>query len=200
LEYISIMKESTLDLNLRLAARIRELRATRGLSLDTLAERSAVSRSMISLIERGEANPTAVVLDKLASALGVTLATLFAEIDSAAAISNPLSKRLDQTVWTDPASGYKRRVLTPPNTQQEFQLVEITFPAGARVAFDLPMPRTSYCQQLWMVEGSMQITANGQQYCLEKGDCLALTLNTPTHYVNPGNKTARYLLLMPVKL
>jgi len=46
------------------------LRAARGLSLDVLAGKSGVSRSMISLIERGKSNPTAVVLEKLATGLG----------------------------------------------------------------------------------------------------------------------------------
>ena len=63
--------------NDHIAARVRQLRAERGLSLDGLAERSGVSRSMISLIERAETSPTAVVLEKLAAALDTTLAGLF---------------------------------------------------------------------------------------------------------------------------
>ena len=57
------------NINQRIAERVRELRAARGLSLEALAAQSGVSRSMISLIERGESSPTAVVLDKLAVAL-----------------------------------------------------------------------------------------------------------------------------------
>jgi len=60
-----------MDINTRIARRVRELRDARGLSLDALAERSKVGRSTISLIERAESSPTAVVLDKLAAALGV---------------------------------------------------------------------------------------------------------------------------------
>ena len=60
-----------------LATRVRNLRKQQGLSLENLAERSGVSRSMISLIERGETSPTAVVLEKLAVGLGVVFASLF---------------------------------------------------------------------------------------------------------------------------
>ena len=56
-----------LGLNGRIAARVRELRSGQRLSLGELAERSGVSRSMISLVERGESSPTAVVLEKLAT-------------------------------------------------------------------------------------------------------------------------------------
>jgi transcriptional regulator with XRE-family HTH domain len=65
------------DVNARIAARVRELRERDGLSLDALAGKSAVSRSMISLIERGETSATAVVLEKIATGLGVTLGALF---------------------------------------------------------------------------------------------------------------------------
>ena len=63
--------------NERIAERIRELRAAQRLSLDAIASKSGVSRSMISLIERGESSPTAVVLERLATGLGVPLASLF---------------------------------------------------------------------------------------------------------------------------
>ena len=44
-------------LTTRIADRVRELRASRGLSLDVLATKSGVSHSMISVIERGESSP-----------------------------------------------------------------------------------------------------------------------------------------------
>ena len=77
--------EAQPDINQRIAERVRALRAERGFSLEVLAAESGVSRSMISLIERGESSPTAVVLDKLAVALGVTLASLFNSSGEAAA-------------------------------------------------------------------------------------------------------------------
>ena len=54
------------DINQRIARRVAALRASQGLSLDALAMQSGVSRSTISLIERGETSATAVVLEKLA--------------------------------------------------------------------------------------------------------------------------------------
>src|SRR5919204_384575 len=110
------------DINARIAARVRELRAARGLTLDTLAARCGVSRSMLSLVERGESSPTAVVLEKIAGGLGVSLATLF---DDAGAPTSPLSRREDRATWRDPASGYLRRNISPPNFPSPIQVVEI---------------------------------------------------------------------------
>ena len=62
---MSTMKDTPATLDQRIAERVRGLRAMQGLSLDALAHKSGVSRSMISLVERGESSPTAVVLEKL---------------------------------------------------------------------------------------------------------------------------------------
>src|SRR2546421_2864262 len=110
----SIIKEAVSDLNQRIAERVRELRASRGLSLDALASKSGVSRSMISLIERGETSPTAVVLEKLAAGLGVMLAALFDAPSAAPAPEGPVARRKDQPQWQDPASGYVPRNVSPP--------------------------------------------------------------------------------------
>src|ERR1700756_726323 len=96
-------KESEADVNQRIAERVRELRAAHGLSLDALAAKSGVSRSMISLIERGQSSPTAVGRVKLAAALRVTLASLF-DAPAAAAPRGPVARREDQPEWQDPES------------------------------------------------------------------------------------------------
>src|SRR5688572_6420586 len=106
LDNSSIIMEDS-DLPLRIAERVRELRAQRGLSLDALAAQAGVSRSMISLIERGETSPTAVVLEKLAAGLGVVLAHLFEPAGTElAALSSPVARRDGQPEWRDPDSGY----------------------------------------------------------------------------------------------
>src|SRR5262245_15645950 len=129
-------KELDSDLNQRIANCVRELRAARGLSLDVLASKSGVSRSMISLVERGESSPTAVVLEKLAAGLNVTLASLFDAPTTAPTSTGPVSRRDEQPQWKDPASGYVRRNVSPTAVPQPMQIVEVNFPPGERVAFD----------------------------------------------------------------
>src|SRR6478672_1224803 len=93
----SITKDASTDIGRRIAERVRRFRGARRLSLEDLSARSGVSRSMISLIERGESSPTAVVLDRLAAGLGVTLASLFdAPAAGDQAASGPVSRRDDQ--------------------------------------------------------------------------------------------------------
>jgi len=185
------------NLNQRIAARVRELRGATGLSLDALAGKSGVSRSMISLVERGESSPTAVVLDKLAAALGVTVASLFDAPEAAARQADgPVTRRNDQPQWRDPASGYVRRNVSPSSVPQPFQIVEVHFPAGGRVAFETGGRDARVYQQIWLLEGTMEVTAGTDRHRLREGDCLAMQLDRPTMFHNPTRKRARYAVVI----
>src|SRR3989441_9907181 len=171
----SIMGETASDLNQRIAERVRELRAAHGLSLDALAGKSGVSRSMISLIERGESSPTAVVLEKLAAGLGVMLASLFdAPAAAARAPGGPVARRDDQPQWRDPASGYLRRNVSPPGVPQPMQIVEVHFPPGGRVAFETGGRDMRGDQQGWGLQGAVDVTPGGGRPRFRQGGCPGL--------------------------
>src|SRR5437879_11786201 len=153
------MGESAPDLNQRIAERVRELRAAQGLSLDAVATKSGVGRSMISLIERGESSPTAVVLEKLAAGLGVMLASLFdAPAAAARAPGGPMARRDDQPQWKDPASGYLRRNVSPPGVPQPMQIVDVRFPPGGRVAFETGARQPRAHHMVMELDGAIDIT------------------------------------------
>jgi transcriptional regulator with XRE-family HTH domain len=181
------------DINQRIARRVAGLRANGGLSLDALAARSGVSRSTISLIERGETSATAVVLEKIAAGLGVALAALF-EVERAA--PGPLMRRREQTEWRDPASGYLRRNVSPPDHPSPMRIVEVEFPAGKRVVLEGAGPHAVIHQQVWLLAGAMVLTHGGQTHRLEAGDCLAMRLDGPVEFRNPTRNAARYAVVI----
>jgi transcriptional regulator with XRE-family HTH domain len=186
-----------MDINTRIAQRLRELRNARGYSLDALAERSGVSRSNISLIERAQSNPTAAVLDKLAIGLSVALASFFEDPADGTngARPSPFIRLAEQPVWQDPASGYKRRRLSPP-APSPLQLVEVVFPPGQRVALDSAVHDADIHQQIWLLAGHMELTVGETAWRLSAGDCLSMQLNQPIVFHNPGTKPARYLVAL----
>jgi len=195
------MKDAHPDLNQRIAARVRELRSGLRLSLDGLERRSGVSRSMISLVERGESSPTAVVLEKLASGLGVNLPDLFdAPSEANPASTGPVSRRGDQLEWEDPASGYVRRNVSPPCVPQPMRIVEVRFPAGKRVAFDNAGRDASVHQQIWVLDGSIDVTVGRKRHRLLRGDCLAMQLDQPVMFHNPTRKATRYAVVIASEL
>lgn len=183
-----------MDITQRIGRRLHELRSSAGLSLDALAQKSGVSRSNISLIERGQSSPTAVVLDKLSSALGVSVASLF-EAGPPPAAPSPLVRVADQPVWSDPASGYVRRNVSPSGVSP-LQLVDVVFPAGQRVAFETSERDADIHQLVWMIDGIMTIAHGADQWELSPGDCLAMRLDAPIRFHNPGARPARYLVAL----
>jgi transcriptional regulator with XRE-family HTH domain len=185
------MKEDP-SLNERIAQRVRDLRAAKGLSLDALSTQCGVSRSMLSLIERGETSPTAVVLDKLAAGLGVPLASLF---EAAPRSPEPVSRRAGQLTWQDPHSGYLRRNVTPDGIESPTRIVEVNFPPRARVTYDT-VRSPAVLHQVWMLEGQMEVTLGKRTYRLDAGDCLAFPLDEPNAFHNPGDVPARYAVVL----
>jgi transcriptional regulator with XRE-family HTH domain len=57
---------------------VRQARLAAGLTQEELADRAGLDRSYIGGIERGERNPTLVVIAKVANGLGVGAGDLFA--------------------------------------------------------------------------------------------------------------------------
>jgi transcriptional regulator with XRE-family HTH domain len=167
------------------------LRAERELTLDALAVRCNVSRSMISLIERGESSPTAIVLEKITTGLGVTLALLF---EAEQADGQPLVRQGEQLSWRDPQSGYVRRNIFPPDFRSPIQIVEVMFPSRAKVAYESSARDVRVDQQIWVLDGAIDISLGDEQYRLKEGDCLAMQLDQPTTFSNPHRKAARYIV------
>ncbi|MBJ8479357.1 helix-turn-helix transcriptional regulator [Acinetobacter pittii] len=183
------------DINIRIAQQVREIRLARGYTLDILASRCQVSRSAISLIERGEASPTAVVLEKLANGLGVPLTQLFDSPQNTQS-PQPMVRRTQQAEWKDPETGYIRRQVSPPNWKSPFQIVEIEFPALSRVTYETSTNSKVVLQQIWVIEGQIDIQLGENFYALQEGDCLAMQLHQPIIYSNPSSKAARYILVV----
>lgn len=179
------------DMTEAIAATVRERRSAQGLSASELAAASDVSRAMIGKIERGEAQPTAALLARLAPALGMTLSDLIAAAEGDA---GRLTRHGDQHVWTDPQTGYERRALSPAG-RRPLQLVEVRLPAGAEVT----MERESYLlvhQQIWILDGTLDFQEGEEHHVLEAGDCLALGDPARCTFANRSRLDCRYLVAL----
>jgi len=179
------------DIASKLAARLKQERDRRGWSLAELATRARVSAGMISKIERAVASPTAAVLGRLSGAFGLTLSTLLEGVDPQA---SRLSRRAGQPVWLDPATKYRRRSLSPA-TGGPLQLVEITLPPGASVAY----PAAAYeflHQQVWILAGLLQLTEGTIVHELAERDCLEFGPACDHVFANPGAEPCRYLVAL----
>ena len=110
--------------------------------------------------------------------------------------ANPISRRADRTVWRDPASGYVRRNISPANFPSPIHIVEVILPAGASVAYETGARPAIIHQQIWVQEGSIELTLGSFTYQLDPDDCLAMHLNEPTTFRNRTDQPARYFVII----
>lgn len=178
-----------MDIESVLAQRIARERAQRGWSLADVAERSGVSRSMLSKIERGEASPTTAVLVRIAIAFGITLSELLAEPTF---LDSRLARAADQPIWTDPGAGYRRRQIYL-SAAVPLELAEIELPAGATLA----VPGYSYeliRQIVWVQEGTLTIKEGERRTRLESGDRLEFGPPSDVVFENESGQPCRYVV------
>ncbi|GGQ76100.1 helix-turn-helix domain-containing protein [Streptomyces asoensis] len=176
--------------DVRIAGRLAQLRAERGWSLGELAERSGVSRSTLSRAERAEISPTASLLNRLCHVYGRTMSRLLGEAEAQAAL---VVRAGEQSVWEDRASGFVRRSVSPPHPALRGELVEGRLAAGADLSYDRP-PVAGLEQHLWVLEGALEVTADGVAHHLDAGDCLRLRVWGPTRFRCAGDDEVRYVL------
>ena len=176
--------------DVRLGARLGELRAQHGWSLGELADRSGVSRSTLSRAERAEISPTASLLNRLCGVYGRTMSQLLSEVEAEPAL---LVRAAEQPVWEDRTSGFVRRSVSPPHAGLRGELVEGRLRAGADLAYDRP-PVPGLEQHIWVLEGALDVTAQDVEHHLDAGDCLRLRVWGPTRFRCAGPDEVRYVL------
>ena len=180
------------EMERRIATRLASLRAERGWSLDALAERTDISRATLSRLERGELSPTAAMLGRLCTTFGWTLSRLMAEAETR---TPQLVPAADQAAWTDPATGYRRRAVSPPAAGLRGEMVEVRLPPRAVVAYDAsPVPGLEH--HLWLVDGTVAIDVGGTSWTLSAGDTLRYVLNGPSRFTCTSRREARYVIAL----
>jgi glyoxylate utilization-related uncharacterized protein len=80
------------------------------------------------------------------------------------------------------------------------QIVEVHFPAGGRVAFENVGRDARVHQQIWVLEGTMDVTLGEERHRLRQGDCLAMQLDRPTMFHNPTRTPARYAVVIAFEI
>ena len=176
-----------------LGRQVRDTRAQRRLSLEALAARAGVSRSMLSEVERGAKVPTVLVLDRIATALDTSIARLLGEERGARVI---VLRRGEQDVVADP-SGWERRILSPVLPGVEFELMRTTIPGGVDAGQFSPHIAGSR-EYLAMERGTLTLTLDGTPHTLRAGDSIYYAGDCWHGFANPGGSDCVYYLAMEV--
>src|SRR5262249_50538705 len=176
-----------------LGRRIRAERGRRRLSLAELAARAGVSRSMLSEVERGSKVPTVLVLDKIATGLGSSIARLLGEERSARVV---VLRTREQDVAVD-AAGWERRILSPVLPGVEFELMRTVIPGGVDAGAFRPHAPGSR-EYLAMERGTLTLTIDGSPHTLRAGDSIYYAGDCGHAFANPAAEPCVYYLAMEV--
>ena len=176
----------------RLGSRVKELRKQRGMTLEALAERSGVSRAMLSKVERGEKNPTLVVAARIAEGFGVTLSGLLGTEERREVVVVPRERRM---VMRDPETGFERQLLSPSFGVRGVEFVRNVVPEGS-TSGEFPPHRSGVEEYVVVERGRLRAILGGEEHLLEEGDTLYFEADVPHRFDNAGEGACSYYLVM----
>lgn len=185
------MSAGTTITSRQLAARLGALRRAGGYSLQELAAASGVSRATLSRIENAEVSPTAATLGALATAFSMTISHILQPLE---APFEALVRSGEQGVWQDTATGFSRRMVSPPSPRLAVELVRCALPAGGRIAYGAP-PVPGLEHHLLLLEGALEVSVDDATHALAAGDCLRYVLYAASAF-EAGDRGAAYLLAL----
>src|SRR5256885_1200371 len=179
-----------LDLD-ALGERIRRERARRRLSLNGLAHKAGVSRSMLSAVERGSKAPTVLVLDRIATGLDTSIARLLGEERAGRVV---VLRHGEHDTALDP-SGWERRILSPVLPGVEFELMRTSIPGGVDAGeFAAHAPGSR--EYLAMERGRLRLTLDGVEHVLRAGDSIYYAGDCRHAFAHSGDEPCVYYLAM----
>ncbi len=185
------MKE---DVLLQIAAKLREVRQSKNITLQTVADDAGVTKSLVSQVENSRTVPSLLVLINLIKSLGIDLNDFFKDINL-----NPpeelvvLRKSFQyQPFEKENADGFHyQRILTTQLADLHIDVVLLTLQPGA----SRPKISTDAFELKFLLEGNVVYQIGAKEYAMEKGDTLFFDgreLHVP---VNVGNEPASMLVV-----
>ena len=171
---------------------VKQARKNRNLTLERLAERCGVSKSMLSQIERGQVNPTFAVVWNLTQSLGLDLNLIGEQslgndvIEHQHSYSTPTRKSADGLCTL--------KLLSPVRTSMPVEWYEMTMEKSGELvssAHALGTYEHFTCQN-----GSVRIESEGQQALASAGDTLRYFADRPHKIVNTAKGKSSGILLI----
>jgi len=174
--------------------KLHALRKRRGLSLEDLAKMSKISRSMLSQIERAQANPTFATLWALTQALGIDIAELMGTgIDEAAQAVEAIEAHNIPLIRS--SDGHcTLKILSPPDTTGQVEWYSLDILPGASLT---SQAHALGCREhLTIYEGEALVIAAEAQATGTAGMILRYRADVPHSISNRGETNLKALLVV----
>jgi len=175
---------------------LQHRRKERGLTLQQLSALSGVSKSMLSQIERGEANPTFAVLWSLTRGLGIDFAALLGEGQATAGIDSfieVLSPEHTPTIRSADNS-CQLRILSPPSLSGAIEWYDVEIAPGG--CLDSAPHAPGAVEHFTALSGEFAITSGTSRHLLRQGETVRYPADVAHSISNPLEKLSRGLMVL----
>ena len=166
---------------------IKEIRKEKRLTLGVLAEKSGVSKAMLSQIESDKVNPTVATLWKISTGLEVDINEL-TRVISIKKRNFTLTKKDDISVLDCDEEGVHIKTLTPVNMIEDLEMYLISFKEGSRLKSNPHFPGTE--EFLTLLSGEITVTAGENVTVMHKDDFLTYHSDIEHTIENTGKEKA----------
>jgi transcriptional regulator with XRE-family HTH domain len=163
---------------------LRDMRRSRQMTLEQVADTTGVSISLLSQMERGAANPTFETLLKLSTGLGVPLPAFF---EGVGAQNSFVVRRHERMKLVVDQEDRVYELLTPDIHRSLEMLWVVLHPNVWSEPEPYPHPGEE-CAVL--LQGRLEAHVGEEVVLLEEGDSLYLRSDVPHRYFNPGPQQA----------
>ena len=178
------------DVNAAVGRNVRGHRTRLAWTLEDLAARAGVSKGMLLQVEQARTNPSVATICRLATALGVSVASLVE------APEGPSVRvvRADEgvTLWTGGNKDSAARLMVGSGTSQQVELWDVRMVPGD--GFSSEGHPTGTRELLLVIEGELTLELDGVPHLVCAGDAIAFVADRPHAYRNQGTSPLRYAL------
>ncbi len=167
---------------LKIGERLKEIRNTRLLTLDDVAEQTGVSKPMLGQIERGQSSPTINILWKISTGLKIPLSFFCRQQEAEYRVA-----RLDKkNMITEENGGMRAYPLFPFDPMRNMEAFYIEFDAGVRHE---SLPHLSGVEEyVFLVRGRLTMVIGGKEVCLQEKQSLRFGADISHIYYNNSDK------------
>ncbi len=174
------------------AKELKKMRQNHKLSLQVLADKTGVSKSMLSKIERNEKNPTLQIAARIAEGLGVSLSSMLEERTHEKVV---VIKASEQIIFRDETTGFERRLLSPTFPVKGIEFIHNTILKDSP-GIEFPPHLPGVREFVSVTKGRLKIKLNKNSFMLEEGDSIFFEANTQHNFYSEGSSECCYYLVI----
>lgn len=171
-----------------IADNLNRIREARNLSLEQLAERTGVSKSMLRQIETGNSNPTIATIWKIANGLRVSFTSLLREPEVEAEVKS--FTRNDPLTGAD--SHYRLYPMVPFDPEKSFETYYLEI--DPNTSFTGEPHEGNVYEYVYVTAGRLQVTVDGNAFEIYADEFLQFQANCPHEYTCLGRKMVTAIL------